>query len=465
MNRSQIDDRKTELASEATDILNRATGPLADEDRARLEQIETELEDVKLLERAAVNFTAGAIEGSDSNVNNRGPEIMKRVDPWEGGNLHRAEGADLKSRTLTAVERMGGDNKAREAATVTVEANGPDVARHVLCASQPSYVSAFNRILQDPTHGHLRWTAEEAAAFRDVAELQERIGSTSDAAGGYLVPSFLDPAITLTSSGVRNPFRQISRNVVLSHGNVWQGVISAGTTMSFDTEGSEVSDDFPALDRVSIPVFRLAGAIFGSWEILQDAEELASEAGRLIRDSYDTVTGQAFVSGNGTTAPQGVVTALYPISSRWSTHGTNSVFTTTDLMNTQQALAPRFQPNASWISSLTYANRVRAFGTDDYYGQTVDLSQAVSGSILGRPSYEASDMSTALNTVTQTCFVYGDFSNYLVVDRLGLTLSYVPHLFGGSGRPTGQGGWYAFARVGAEVVNNTAFVLSVNPGA
>ena len=52
----------------------------------------------------------------------------------------------------------------------------------------------------------------------------------------------------------------------------------------------------------------------------------------------------------------------------------------------------------------------------------------------------------------------GDFSNgYVVADRVGTTIEFIPHLFGTSGRPTGQRGFYMFARVGADSVADGAF--------
>ena len=124
--------------------------------------------------------------------------------------------------------------------------------------------------------------------------------------------------------------------------------------------------------------------------------------------------------------------------------------TATDVLNTQQALGSRWSKRAAWVSSLTYQNRVRAFGTN-YWGQSSEFNQAVSPAILGRASYEASDMSTALNTVTNPALVYGDFTNYVIVDRIGSRVSYIPHLFGASGRPAGLAGWHLYRRVGAEL--------------
>ena len=62
--------------------------------------------------------------------------------------------------------------------------------------------------------------------------------------------------------------------------------------------------------------------------------------------------------------------------------------------------------------------------------------------------------------VTSSSFVavFGDFSNYVIADRIGLTVELIPHLFHtANNRPSGSRGWYAYYRVGADSVNDSAF--------
>jgi len=53
--------------------------------------------------------------------------------------------------------------------------------------------------------------------------------------------------------------------------------------------------------------------------------------------------------------------------------------------------------------------------------------------------------------------LFGDFSNFVVADRLGATMRFIPDTFGANGRPTGQSGWLAYWRVGSDAVNDSAF--------
>jgi HK97 family phage major capsid protein len=53
--------------------------------------------------------------------------------------------------------------------------------------------------------------------------------------------------------------------------------------------------------------------------------------------------------------------------------------------------------------------------------------------------------------------IIGDFDNYVIADRIGMTVEFVPHLFGSNQRPTNSRGWLAYVRHGADSVNDGAF--------
>jgi HK97 family phage major capsid protein len=86
--------------------------------------------------------------------------------------------------------------------------------------------------------------------------------------------------------------------------------------------------------------------------------------------------------------------------------------------------------------------------------------------MLGRWTYQSSAMlnaggSVGLSTATASndnILILGDFSaGYLIVDRIGMEVVYNPLVLGGNRRPTGEVGWAAFWRVGADTVNSDAF--------
>ena len=118
--------------------------------------------------------------------------------------------------------------------------------------------------------------------------------------------------------------------------------------------------------------------------------------------------------------------------------------------------------NSSWLANIAIINDVRQFATaNNYHGFTVDLTAAGVPQILGRPVYESDAMDGTIGVAgTDDIAILGDFSNYVIVDRVGMSVEFIPHLFGTTNaRPTGQRGWYAYWRTGADSVNDLAFRL------
>jgi HK97 family phage major capsid protein len=94
-----------------------------------------------------------------------------------------------------------------------------------------------------------------------------------------------------------------------------------------------------------------------------------------------------------------------------------------------------------------------------------DLDEATvtdgrAGMLLGYPAYQSSAMA-AVTTTGSLFAIVGDFSRFVIVDRVGLNVEVLPHLLGANRRPTGQRGLYAFWRNGSKVINADAFRVLV----
>ena len=279
------------------------------------------------------------------------------------------------------------------------------------------------------------------------------------------MPFTLDTTIIDTGSHSTNPFRQISR-VVQTTTDSWNGVSSAGITASWDAEAAEVSDDAPTLAQPSIPVYKGAAFVPFSIEIGQDWAGMESDVRTMIMRAKDDLEGAAFVSGNGTSAPQGVTTALDGTASEIAPT-TAEAFAAADVYKLESALEARYGSNAAWIAHKVYYNAVRQFDTNGGSALWETIGGGRPGQLLGYDAFESSDMDSVLPDSTATAdnfaMLLGDFSNYVIVDRIGMSIELIPHLFAtANNRPSGQRGFYAHFRTGAEVVNiNGIKMLSI----
>jgi HK97 family phage major capsid protein len=150
---------------------------------------------------------------------------------------------------------------------------------------------------------------------------------------------------------------------------------------------------------------------------------------------------------------------------------TNSLFVA-DIYGVHNALGPRFRSNAVWVMNNATADRIRQLDTTGgslLWVQNLKLASAATvasftdgrmgADLLGHPVYEASAQSGTFTT-GQIIAVLGDFSRYFkIIDRVGLTIETIPHLFGPAqgNLPTGQRGLFAYWRVGSKVLDANAF--------
>jgi HK97 family phage major capsid protein len=212
-------------------------------------------------------------------------------------------------------------------------------------------------------------------------------------------------------------------------------------------------------------VQRAQVAIPFSIEVSEDWPQLEAEFGRLIQDSKDDLEGAQFVTGVGTTVfPQGFVTGTTATSAAT----TGLVVTAADVYALEAALAPRFRPRESFVANRGIYNKIRGIDTAGgaalwlYMAQGLVTQAPTPGNtgatLLGRGAWEASGMQATVVNATKI-MVVGDFSYFLVVDRIGLTVELIPHLVGAANRlPVGMRALYAYWRNTSKVLSASAFV-------
>jgi len=322
------------------------------------------------------------------------------------------------------------------------------LARRILVTGSPLYDRAFGKMLGRQSLNGL--TAEESRA----------LSLGTDAAGGFAVPFQLDPTVILTSNGVVNPLRQISRVETIT-GKEWDGVSSAGVVVTRGTEGQEVGTGDPALAQPAVRTQRVQGFVPFSIELDVSWGALRSQMTALLQDAKDVEEATAFTTGNGTAPnPSGVVATL-GTASHVTTAGT-AVLAVGDVYSLENALAPRFISNASVVASKTTYNRFRslfqaqASAAGDPFARP---SQGMGPQFNGYPKYELSTMATTI-TSNSLVMLQGDFSRFLIVDRVGMGIELIPHLFGSANRyPTGQRGVLALWFNSSKILTDNAFRL------
>lgn len=380
------------------------------------------------------------------------PEVIVRKDPFDLSELRTNDATQTRSQACRAIEAGAFAKDAhRERAEELVRSLPTEAAVRVLATGSADYERAFGKIVQDPSG--LSLTHEEREALTRAASL------TSNA-GGYAVPVIIDPTMILTSDGSTNPFRQISRVVPITN-DKWKGVSTAGVSAAFAAEGSAITEGSPTLAQPTVTAHRAAAQITYSFEIGMDYPGFSADMLMVLQDAKDQLEATKHAVGSGTNEPYGIVTALAGGSSEINV-STSEALVVADLYAVEEALGPRFRANASWVANRSIYNLIRQFDTNGGANLWERIGAGLPPTLLGYNAYEASAMDGTYNaaaTANNYIAVLGDFRNYVIADRIGMSVETIQHVVDGDGKVTGQRGLLAWWRTGADSVNDAAFTL------
>ena len=387
------------------------------------------------------------------------PQVMTRNDPFAEGVEFRSV-AEVRGAARTVVEQVEHvDDSIRQAMQATLDQaidKGGQIARHMIVASRPAYRSGFHKLLAGRPD---LLTPEERAAEESVRAL-----SLTDANGGYLVPTVVDPTIIFTGTHnglvaaqairARADVRQIS-------GDNLTVVKSSGVTVNWVAEGEESSDNSPTLSTLALSVNRCNCFVPYTIEIAQDWPGLENTIRNMIQVAKDDEEANVFALGNGTGKPLGMVYDIYTnYTGQVQNSASADTFAVADLYALRNKIAARYQGRGTWMGNQLIMDKIRQFDTAGGGSYWVDLNGANPSSLMGFPVITNPEMDGTYGSGDNYVLVYGDFSGYTIVDRVGLTVEAIPHLFGASNNfPNGMRGIWAYWRTGARVTNSEALAV------
>jgi HK97 family phage major capsid protein len=389
------------------------------------------------------------------------PTIMRKRDRKDIWEVNRSlDSTEWNERARYAIDEfhppLGLDRaEAQEQLTDRLDEGGV-VGQHIILHGSPTYRTGWLKVLRAGMGGFPNLNSMEQRAMDEA----QRAMSLTGSAGGFGVPVDLDPTLINTSNGVVNPIRSVAR-VVRTTVDTWRGVTSGAITASYAAEATETTDNSPTLAQPEISTEKAQAFVPMSIEITMDWPSIRDELAGLLADAKDTLESGKFATGTGTNEPFGIITG----ATNTVNATTGQLFDLEDAFRLRQALPPRYRPRAVWIGDLVILDQIRRFetasgGTASGVTWVDSLQDDNPPRFLGKPVYEFSEMADVTTTGTKF-LLYGDPTRYVIVDRVGLTIDFIPHLFGANQRPTGERGIYAFWRNGAKVIDANAFRVLV----
>ena len=328
----------------------------------------------------------------------------------------------------------------------TDNSDGDAIARALVATERPAYRSAFLKAVRGD--GALLDDDERRA----VAEA--RAMSLTTTAGGFGVPVLIDPTIIVTTgTGLLGILPYVRVENITT--NEWKGVSAAATAWSFDAESAEVSDDASTFAQPSVKTHKAQALIPFSIEIEMDYPGFAAEMSTLLSDGYMDLLANKMMTGTGTIEPFG----LFVATTTTVDVTTDNTFGAADIDKVWAALPEKHRANASWVMNVDVENDIRGFGSGTATSRYTVNQTAEGINLLNGKRVILSDYApTWTGTDGANILIVGDLRKYVVAQRIGMTVELVPHLTStGNNRPNGTRGLYAFARVGANVVDSGAF--------
>ncbi|GHE49940.1 hypothetical protein GCM10019059_06500 [Camelimonas fluminis] len=275
----------------------------------------------------------------------------------------------------------------------------------------------------------------------------------TDASAGFLAPTTFGDEI-LKKLREFSPIRQYAKVVQIGGKDVKYPRRLTSTVATWVDEVDARTESGMTFEQVTLTPHELATFVEVSRQLLEDNRydlegELASDLG----ESFAIAEGAAFVSGNGTGKPKGVLAATgiaEVVSGNAATLGSNPGDLLIDMFAKLQTAHAQ---NGAWAMNRTTLAAIRKVkdGNGQYIWQP-GLQAGQPSTILGRPVIEMVDLPNVAADAYP--IVFGDWSGYRIVDRVDMSILVDPY----SGAKNGITTFHARKRVGGDVTHADRFV-------
>lgn len=314
-------------------------------------------------------------------------------------------------------------------------------------ANVSEYKAAFRNYLRKGSEGGL-----------DALQLKA-LSVGTDANGGYLVPNQLSELIVKIVNE-SSPMRSLATVETISSDSL--DLIEDNDEMAAawadETTARSSDTNTAAIGRNTIDTFEMYAQPKATQKLIDDgAIDIEQWIAEKVAEKFARLEATAFISGNGTSAPKGILTYTAGTSFgqvQQVPSGTSATVTADSLIQLFYALKDEYAKNATFLmhrSTLQAVRLLKEATTNQYLWQP-GLSAGAPDTLLGAPVKLAADMPTP--AASSLSVAVGDFKRaYMIVDRVGIRTLRDPF----TAKPFVQ--FYTTKRVGGKVVNSEAVKL------
>lgn len=252
-----------------------------------------------------------------------------------------------------------------------------------------------------------------------------------------------------------SPIRQYARVVTVGSSSVKYPRRTGSTAATWVDDTADRTESEPSYDQVTLTPYEAATYTDISNQLLEDnAYDLVGELASDLAESFGIAEGSAFVTGNGTGKPNGIMNASGIQSIITGAAANFASSSPADVLISMFHKLPAVHAqNGTWIMNRNTLSVIRQF--KDGMGRYIVLDGLNNGApvtLLGRPVVEAIDMADI--GANAYPILFGNLQGYRIVDRISFEMLRDPY----SVATKGQTRFHARKRVGADVTHPDRFV-------
>jgi HK97 family phage major capsid protein len=280
-----------------------------------------------------------------------------------------------------------------------------------------------------------------------------------DANGGFLVPNQMaDLIVSIVNES--SPLRALATVETISSDSldIIEDVTDMDAAWGDETTVRSAETNSATLGRNTIDTFELYAQPQATQKLVDDASINIEEwVARKVADKMARLEAAAFIGGNGTSQPKGILTYAAGTSFgqiQQVNSGTSAVVTADSLVQLYFSLKDDYARNATFLMHRTTVQAVRLLkeATTNQYLWQPGLTAGTPNTLLGVPVVLAADM--PVPAASSLSVAVGDFKRgYLIVDRIGIRTLRDPF----TAKPFVK--FYTTKRVGGEVINTDAIKI------
>ncbi|MEO9337205.1 phage major capsid protein [Mesorhizobium sp. SB112] len=275
----------------------------------------------------------------------------------------------------------------------------------------------------------------------------------NDTSAGFLAPETFGNEILKTLAEY-SPIRNYAKVVQIAGPEIKYPKRLTGTNADWVAEIANRPESAPTYGQVTLTPYELATFVEVSKQLLEDsAYDVEGEIRDAVAEDFGAKEGAAFVSGDGVGKPNGILNATgiaEVVSGHASTLGSAPGDLLIDLM---AKLPTAYANNGAWLMNrLTLASVRKLKDAQGAYLWQPGIQAGQPSTLLGRPVIEAVDMDSV--AAGKFPIVFGDWSGYRIVDRVGLSILTDPFTRAKNGITV----FHARKRVGGDVTHADKFV-------